>query len=106
MEKRMKVLTFSHVLDPTNLKLGLLIDNIVIDLPVARTWAQGARNLPAENLPETMYELIFRGSEYLGYINQLIQVCGGKISCASKDLTIWQSDILKTRSGFFHLCHG
>ncbi len=41
-----------------DIKLGALFDDCVIDLPVAQTWAQGARGFRARELPATMMNLL------------------------------------------------
>jgi fumarylacetoacetate (FAA) hydrolase len=51
-----------------DIKLGALFDDCVIDLPVAQTWAQGARGFRARDLPATMMDLLRDwedGSEHL-----------------------------------------
>lgn len=45
-----------------DIKLGALIDDCVVDLTVAQTWAQGARGFRARELPQTMMDLL-RGWE-------------------------------------------
>jgi hypothetical protein len=55
----MRFLTFASPEDIRNPCLGEIIDDIVVDLAELRTWAQGARFIPSENLPESLIGLIF-----------------------------------------------
>jgi fumarylacetoacetate (FAA) hydrolase len=49
-----------------------MLDEFVIDLLAARTWAQGAQSLPAEPIPSTMLELIHLGAEANDYLRELV----------------------------------
>ena len=50
----MKYLTFASQEDIHNPCLGVLIEDTVVDLSELRTWAQGARFIPSETLPESL----------------------------------------------------
>jgi len=52
--------------------LGVLIGDVVVDLQAARTWAQGAKSLPAEPIPPTLLELLHLGPDVLTYLRQLV----------------------------------
>jgi fumarylacetoacetate (FAA) hydrolase len=49
-----------------------MLDELVIDLLAARTWAQGEQSLPAEPIPPTMLELIHLGAESHEYLQKLV----------------------------------
>jgi fumarylacetoacetate (FAA) hydrolase len=68
----MKFLTFASPEDIRNPHLGQIIDDTVIDLAELRTWAQGARFIPSEDLPDSLIGLIFAGPETWDYTEKLI----------------------------------
>jgi fumarylacetoacetate (FAA) hydrolase len=68
----MRFLTFASPEDIRNPCLGEIIDDIVVDLAELRTWAQGARFIPSENLPESLIGLIFAGPETWIYAEKLV----------------------------------
>lgn len=68
----MKYLTFANPDDIRNPCLGVLIDETVVDLTELRTWAQGARAIPTENLPESLIALIFAGPSTWNYVHKLV----------------------------------
>lgn len=70
----MKLLTFLGPEDTENLHLGAWLGKTVVDLAVARTWAQGARALPPEELPDTLLELIHAGQEAWRYASKLVDL--------------------------------
>jgi fumarylacetoacetate (FAA) hydrolase len=74
----MKLLTFHTRAKPDNLRLGAWIGEAVVDLAVARTWAQGARALPLEPLPGTSLELLYAGREAWQYVHRLVQALEGQ----------------------------
>ncbi len=53
--------------EPRKARLGALVDEAVVDLEVATTWAQGACGISREELPGSMVELIHRGPELWEY---------------------------------------
>ena len=68
----MRYVTFAL---PDSLKkprLGAMRDDLVVDLQAARTWAQGARALPAQPIPPTLLELIHLGPEAHDYLTELM----------------------------------
>jgi fumarylacetoacetate (FAA) hydrolase len=73
----MKYLTFASPQDLRNPCLGVLINNTVIDLAELRTWAQGARFIPREDLPESLIGLIFAGPEAWDYVSRIVTALDG-----------------------------
>lgn len=66
------------------IKLGALIgEECVVDLPVAQTWAQGARGLRARELPHTMRELLNAWDEHADHLEQLVSALPQDDSCLS-----------------------
>lgn len=62
----MRLLTFAYPDDPQpssppSPHLGAVLDETVIDLEAARQWATESLHLTAEDLPDTMFELIHAG---------------------------------------------
>ncbi len=47
----MKLVTFAPQAQPRSPRLGALLGETVVDLAVARTWAQGARGIPPRICP-------------------------------------------------------
>ena len=68
----MRYVTFALPDSPRMPRLGAMLDDLVIDLLTARTWAQGAQSLPAEPIPPTMLELIHLGAEAHDYLRELV----------------------------------
>jgi 2-keto-4-pentenoate hydratase/2-oxohepta-3-ene-1,7-dioic acid hydratase in catechol pathway len=73
----MKYVTFVTPDAPRESKLGVVLDDVVIDLQATQSWAQGARGLPPEPLPASMFELIHAGSTAGLYARNLINVLDG-----------------------------
>lgn len=69
----MKLLSFEIKATPGRLQLGAWVNEAVVDLQVARTWAQGARGVPPQPLPATLLELIYAGEEAWGYLYRVVQ---------------------------------
>ncbi len=74
----MRLLNFAFKDDPRKFHFGAWIQNTVVDLDVARTWAQGARNLPSEPLPENVHVLIFGDKSEIDYIRTLTKILDGE----------------------------
>jgi fumarylacetoacetate (FAA) hydrolase len=74
----MRLVTFATPNDPYNPRLGAMIRQIVIDLDEARTWAQGVRGLPAQDLPGSMFELISSGAAAAFYVQNLVNILEGE----------------------------
>lgn len=74
----MKYLTFASPQDMHNPCLGVLVNNTVVDLAELRTWAQGARFIPSEDLPESLIGLIFAGNEVWNYVSNLVAALEGE----------------------------
>ena len=74
----MKLVTFALPAQPRNPRLGALLGEAVVDLLVARTWAQGARSLIPEDLPESMVELLYAGPPAWAYLHQLVDALSGE----------------------------
>lgn len=73
----MKLLTFAEPEAPQTPRLGALVGDTVLDLAAVSSWAQGARKLPAEGLPDSLFELILAGPPALAYARKLINVLEG-----------------------------
>jgi fumarylacetoacetate (FAA) hydrolase len=73
-----KYLTFSLPAQPTDLRPGALAGDAVIDLAQARTWAQGARGIPAEPIQESLMELIYAGPAAWDYARALFASLEGE----------------------------
>jgi 2-keto-4-pentenoate hydratase/2-oxohepta-3-ene-1,7-dioic acid hydratase in catechol pathway len=74
----MKYLTFASKQDMRDPCLGVAIKNTIVDLDELRTWAQGARFIPREDLPESMIGLIFSGSDAWKYVDKLVGALEGE----------------------------
>jgi 2-keto-4-pentenoate hydratase/2-oxohepta-3-ene-1,7-dioic acid hydratase in catechol pathway len=74
----MKYLTFASKQDVRDLRLGAVVTETIVDLIELRTWAQGARFIPSEDLPESMIGLIFSGSETWDYVSKLVAAIDGE----------------------------
>jgi len=68
----MRYVTFALPDSPRRPRLGAMLDDLVVDLQAARTWAQGEQSLPAEPIPPTMLELIHLGAEAQDYLRELV----------------------------------
>jgi fumarylacetoacetate (FAA) hydrolase len=68
----MKYLTFAQADDLSHPCLGVQIGEKIVDLAELRTWAQGARSIPSEELPESLMGLIYAGASTWEYVNQLV----------------------------------
>jgi 2-keto-4-pentenoate hydratase/2-oxohepta-3-ene-1,7-dioic acid hydratase in catechol pathway len=74
----MKYLTFAIPDDISHPCLGALIGETVVDLVELRTWAQGARAIPTESLPESLLGLIYAGSSAWDYTRKLVSALNGE----------------------------
>ena len=68
----MRYVTFALPDSVRNPRLGALSGDSVVDLQAARSWAQGARSLPAEPIPPTLLELVHLGAEAQEYLEALM----------------------------------
>jgi 2-keto-4-pentenoate hydratase/2-oxohepta-3-ene-1,7-dioic acid hydratase in catechol pathway len=59
------------------IKLGALIDDVVVDLAVAQTWTQGACGLPAQELPEGMLGVLARWRDVLPHLGDITGALAG-----------------------------
>ncbi len=73
----MKYATFVTPDAPREPKLGAVLGEAVIDLHSAQSWAQGARGLPPEPLPNSVFELIHAGQPAWLYARHLVNVLDG-----------------------------
>jgi 2-keto-4-pentenoate hydratase/2-oxohepta-3-ene-1,7-dioic acid hydratase in catechol pathway len=73
----MRLLTYAYPDTPRAPRLGALLGEAVIDLETARSWAQGARGLPREALPGSLFELIHAGPQAWSYARNLVNVLEG-----------------------------
>ncbi len=73
----MKYATFVTPDAPREPKLGAVLGEAVIDLHAAQSWAQGARGLPPEPLPNSVFELIHAGQPAWLYARNLVNVLDG-----------------------------
>lgn len=55
-----------------------MVGDTVVDLEIGRRWAQGARGLPAQDLPGTMMELIHAGPGAWDYTRRVLEALEGK----------------------------
>ncbi len=74
----MKYLTFASPKEIHNPCLGVLVGETIVDLTELRTWAQGARFIPSQNLPESLIGLLFAGSATWEYAEQLVAALEGE----------------------------
>lgn len=63
----MKLVTYLHPDSTPRPKLGAMVNNAIVDLDAAATWAQGACSLSKEDLPGSMLELIYAGESKWEY---------------------------------------
>jgi 2-keto-4-pentenoate hydratase/2-oxohepta-3-ene-1,7-dioic acid hydratase in catechol pathway len=59
------------------IKLGALIDDMVVDLAVAQTWVQGACSLPAHELPEGMLSVLAHWCNVLPHLRNIVDALAG-----------------------------
>jgi 2-keto-4-pentenoate hydratase/2-oxohepta-3-ene-1,7-dioic acid hydratase in catechol pathway len=67
----MRLVSYLHQENPRQPKLGAIINEAVVDLDAAATWAQGACSLSREDLPSNLLEFIYAGDsiwEYARYV--------------------------------------
>lgn len=74
----MKLVTFAPQAQPRSPRLGALLGETVVDLAVARTWAQGARGIPPQDLPGSMIELLYAGPPAWAYLRELVAALQGE----------------------------
>lgn len=72
----MKLLSFATTEDLRRPRLGALVGEAVVDIGVLRSWAQGARQVPSQELPASLHELIYSGPSHWSYIKALIDSLG------------------------------
>ena len=90
----MRYITFAF---PDSLKkprLGAMLNDLVIDLLATRTWAQGARSLPAEPMPPTMLELIHLGKQAQDYLRELMDSLDGVDPLEAKGVAHSATDVV------------
>lgn len=75
-------------------RLGAMLNDLVIDLLAARTWAQGARALPAEPIPPTMLELIHLGKQAQDYLGGLMDSLDGVDPLEAEGVTYSATDVV------------
>jgi fumarylacetoacetate (FAA) hydrolase len=76
-----KFLTFATPEEPHAPRPGILLDEIVIDLPAAFAWVQAQDGRPSEKPPESLFDLINAGSPALESTRQMVQgLVGGDLS--------------------------
>ena len=63
----MKLVTYLPPDSTLQPKLGAMVNNAIVDLDAAATWAQGACSLSKEDLPGSMLELIYAGESKWEY---------------------------------------
>lgn len=73
----MRYVSFVTDDEPRRPLMGVLLEEFVVDLRAASTWAQGARGLAAEPLPETMMELLHAGAEAWRYTREIASALKG-----------------------------
>ncbi len=73
----MKYVTFVTPDSPREPRLGAVVEEVVVDLHAAQGWAQGARGLPPEPLPGSVFELIHAGQPAWLYARNLVNVLDG-----------------------------
>lgn len=74
----MRLLTFATPDDPNRPRIGALLAESIIDLEAASTWAQGARSLPRQPLPGSLFELIHAGPGDWAFARNLLNVLEGE----------------------------
>ena len=71
-----------------------MLNDLVIDLLAARTWAQGAQSLPAEPMPPTMLELIHLGKQAQDYLRELMDSLDGADPLDAKGVALSATDVV------------
>lgn len=74
----MRYLTFTLPDDPHHLRWGVLVGESAVELLQARTWAQGARGLPPEDLPDSLLAFMYAGEHTRSYVRQLVEAMNGE----------------------------
>ena len=74
----MRYATFALRDTPHQPHLGLAVGEAMVDLAAARTWAQGARGLPAESLPDSLFELLLAGPKAWDYARRVAEALRGE----------------------------
>jgi fumarylacetoacetate (FAA) hydrolase len=59
-------------------RLGVMRDELVIDLPEARAWAINTRRLLEEDFPDSLYELILSGPAAWMYAKDIVKALDGE----------------------------
>lgn len=90
----MRYVTFAPPDSLKKLLLGAMLDDLVIDLLAARTWAQGARSLSAEPMPPTMLELIHLGKQAQDYLRGLMDSLDGVDPLEAEGVTYSATDVV------------
>ncbi len=72
----MRYVTFVTNDKPRQQRLGALVGEWVVDLPAAQPWAQRAKNLSAEPVPNSLMELILSGPGAWAYSQTLMSAIG------------------------------
>lgn len=75
-------------------RLGAMLNDLVIDLLAARTWAQGAQSLPAEPIPPTMLELMQLGEQAQDYLRELLDSLDGVDPFEAKGVAHSATDVV------------
>jgi fumarylacetoacetate (FAA) hydrolase len=68
----MKYLTFAQTDDISHPCLGVMKGETIVDLVELQTWAQGARSIPSQDLPESLLGLIYSDPLTKEYISRLV----------------------------------
>jgi 2-keto-4-pentenoate hydratase/2-oxohepta-3-ene-1,7-dioic acid hydratase in catechol pathway len=74
----MRLVSFVTTSEPRRLRLGAELQGSIVDLACARSWAQGARNIPSEEIPSTLPDLIHSESTVMDYLNRLVDSLNGE----------------------------
>jgi fumarylacetoacetate (FAA) hydrolase len=74
----MRLVTFVLPESPLETRLGAVLGEVVVDLEIARRWAQGARGVAGQDLPGSMIELIHAGPAALDYLRRVLESLGDK----------------------------
>ncbi|MGE5223528.1 MAG: fumarylacetoacetate hydrolase family protein [Omnitrophica WOR_2 bacterium] len=74
----MRYVTFTLSAKDRSYHLGAVLNECVIDLEAARSWAQRARSLPPEPLPRTLFELLQAGNPAWAYTRNLVNILEGE----------------------------
>lgn len=74
----MRYLTYLGPDSPREPRWGARLGEAVVDLAAAQSWAQGARGLPPEPLPDSLFGLIHAGPQAWAYARNLINALEGE----------------------------